>query len=52
MIGVPDVEWSEIVKAVIVCTEGGDRPSDEDLTGYVKSRIASYKAPGALRVGG
>ena len=45
VIGVPDIEWSEIVKAVIVCTEGGDRPSDEDLTGYVKSRIASYKAP-------
>ena len=29
----------------MVMTEGGDAPSDDDLTGYVKSRLASYKAP-------
>jgi acyl-CoA synthetase (AMP-forming)/AMP-acid ligase II len=44
VIGVPDIEWGEIVKAVVV---GGDteKPSDEDLTAFVKSRLASYKAP-------
>ena len=45
VIGVPDVEWSEVVKAVVVPVPGTDRPSDEDLTAFVKSRIASYKAP-------
>lgn len=45
VIGVPDIEWGEVVKAVMVMTEGGDQPSDDDLTGYVKSRLASYKAP-------
>lgn len=45
VIGVPDIEWSEVVKAVMVPNAGGSQPSDEDLTTYVKSRIASYKAP-------
>ena len=45
VIGVPDVDWGEVVKAVVVPVEGADMPSDEDLTTYVKSRLASYKAP-------
>ena len=45
VIGVPDVEWGEVVKAVMVTVEGGVQPSDDDLTTYVKSRLASYKAP-------
>ncbi len=45
VIGVPDVEWGEVVKAVMVPVEGGEQPSDDDLTTYVKSRLASYKAP-------
>lgn len=45
VIGVPDVEWGEVVKAVMVPVADGVRPSDEDLTAYVKSRLASYKAP-------
>jgi acyl-CoA synthetase (AMP-forming)/AMP-acid ligase II len=45
IIGVPDVEWGEVVKAVMVPAENGMRPSESDLTDYVKSRLASYKAP-------
>ncbi|PKN82541.1 MAG: hypothetical protein CVU47_02550 [Chloroflexi bacterium HGW-Chloroflexi-9] len=45
VIGVPDVEWGEIVKAIMVPADGGMVPSTEDLTEYVKGRLASYKAP-------
>ena len=44
VIGVPDIDWGEIVKAVVVGKDEG-KPSDEDLTAFVKSRLASYKAP-------
>jgi acyl-CoA synthetase (AMP-forming)/AMP-acid ligase II len=44
VIGVPDVEWGEVVKALMV-PDSMEKPSDEELVAYVKSRIASYKAP-------
>jgi acyl-CoA synthetase (AMP-forming)/AMP-acid ligase II len=44
VIGVPDVEWGEEVKAVVVA-ESGQQPSAEELTTFVKQRLASYKAP-------
>jgi acyl-CoA synthetase (AMP-forming)/AMP-acid ligase II len=44
VIGVPDVEWGEEIKAVIV-PKPGQQPSEEDLTAFVKERLASYKAP-------
>ncbi|HEU4758938.1 MAG TPA: long-chain-fatty-acid--CoA ligase [Dehalococcoidia bacterium] len=44
VIGVPDVEWGEEVKAVIV-PKPGQRPSEEELTAFVKDHLASYKAP-------
>ena len=46
VIGVPDVEWGEVVKAIMVAAPG-EKPSMDELTNYVKSRIASYKAPAA-----
>ncbi|MEX2375526.1 MAG: hypothetical protein WD942_08095, partial [Dehalococcoidia bacterium] len=45
VIGVPDIEWGEIVKAILVAAPDNTTPSEEDLTTYVKTRLASYKAP-------
>jgi fatty-acyl-CoA synthase len=47
VIGVPDVEMGEQVKAVVQLRDGAT-PSDEladDLIDYVRDRIAHYKAP-------
>ena len=44
VIGVPDVEWGEVVKAILVPTKGKTIDPAE-LTAYVKERLASYKAP-------
>jgi len=45
VIGVKDTEWGEVVKAIIVLSTDNSKPSESDLTDYVKSRLASYKAP-------
>ncbi len=44
VIGVPDVEWGEEVKAVIVKKPGAEVTPDE-LTAFVKEQLASFKAP-------
>ena len=44
VIGVPDVEWGEVIKAIIV-PEKGQKPDQAELTKYVKEKLASYKAP-------
>jgi acyl-CoA synthetase (AMP-forming)/AMP-acid ligase II len=44
VIGVPDVEWGEVIKAVIVPVKN-QKPDPEEIVQYVKSRLASYKAP-------
>ncbi|MCC7365967.1 MAG: long-chain-fatty-acid--CoA ligase [Dehalococcoidia bacterium] len=44
VIGVPDVEWGEVVKAVIVPKEGMSI-TPEEVTDYCKSRLSSFKAP-------
>ena len=44
VIGVPDVEWGEEVKAIVVL-KPGRKASEEELTQFVKDRLASYKAP-------
>jgi acyl-CoA synthetase (AMP-forming)/AMP-acid ligase II len=44
IIGVPDVEWSEVVKAVIVLKPGGSVTVDE-ISSFAKSHLASFKAP-------
>jgi acyl-CoA synthetase (AMP-forming)/AMP-acid ligase II len=44
VIGVPDTDWGEVIKAMVV-SDRGEKPSDEDLTAYVKTRLSSYKAP-------
>lgn len=44
VIGVPDVEWGEEVKAIVVLKQG-QQARPEELTTFVKQRLASFKAP-------
>lgn len=44
IIGVPDPDWGEVVKAVIVL-KPGQHVSVDELTKYAKERMASFKAP-------
>ena len=43
IIGVPDVEWGEEVRAVVVRRE--DSVGEEDLIQYCQQKLASYKRP-------
>ncbi len=44
VIGVPDEEWGESVKAVIVPKEGA-KITEEEIIVFCKARLASYKKP-------
>ncbi|WP_036435948.1 AMP-binding protein [Mycobacterium sp. URHB0044] len=44
VVGVPDEYWGEAICAVVV-TPPNRRPSTEDLTAHVRSRIAAFKRP-------
>ncbi len=44
IIGVPDAEWGEVIKAIVVPVKG-QQLDPEEVTQYVKARLASYKAP-------
>ena len=44
VIGVPDNDWGEVVKAVVVLKKGETVTPDEVIA-YSKERLASYKAP-------
>jgi acyl-CoA synthetase (AMP-forming)/AMP-acid ligase II len=51
VIGVPDVEWGEVVKAVIVPRAGQQVTADE-INAYAKKHLASFKAPQYIAIVG
>jgi long-chain acyl-CoA synthetase len=44
VVGVPDEKWGEAVKAVVLLKEGM-KATGEEIIGFAKSRLASYKCP-------
>ena len=44
VIGVPDAEWGEVVKAIVV-PNPGQQATAAEVIAYCKERLASYKAP-------
>jgi acyl-CoA synthetase (AMP-forming)/AMP-acid ligase II len=51
VIGVPDVEWGEVVKAVIV-PRAGQKVTADEINAYAKARLASFKAPQYIAIVG
>lgn len=45
IVGVPDEKWGEVGRAYVQLRPGAERPSPEDLTAFVRARLAAYKAP-------
>ena len=50
VVGVPDRRLGEVPVAAIVLKSGAPRPSDIELTGWVRGRLVAYCVPTAFRV--
>lgn len=50
VVGLPDVQWGEIVCAVVVTAPGAGRPSLADLREWCDGRLARFKHPRRLAV--
>ena len=47
--GVPDKRWGQRVIAAIV-PRPDNKPDEEELTAFCKTRLASYKIPASVRI--
>jgi long-chain acyl-CoA synthetase len=47
VIGVPDEQWGETVKAIVVAAPGA-APAPEELIAFARSKIAGYKVPRSI----
>ena len=47
VIGIPDAEWGEAIKAVVALVPGGSA-TEEELIAFCKEQIASYKKPKSI----
>jgi bile acid-coenzyme A ligase len=45
VIGLPDPEWGRRVHAIVEPTDPAAPPSDADVIGFAKQRLAAYKVP-------
>jgi acyl-CoA synthetase (AMP-forming)/AMP-acid ligase II len=50
VIGVPDVQWGEIVCAVVVLDAGAAAPTVADVRGHCRERLAAFKHPRRVEV--
>ena len=50
VIGIPDEEWGEAVKAVVSTVDGGE-VTEEELIEFCRDHIASYKKPRSVEFG-
>ena len=44
IIGVPDLDWGERVRAIVVLKDG-EQASEDDISEYCRQRLASFKKP-------
>ena len=44
VVGVPDEEWGEIVKAIVVLKDGKNT-TEKEIKEFIKERVAAYKVP-------
>ncbi|WP_375202782.1 AMP-binding protein [Hyphococcus sp.] len=49
VIGVPDEKWGEVGAAIILLKEGNDSMTSDAVIDFVKTRLASFKAPKHVR---